>query len=449
MADLLARLDRGVPLLAASKNAKVFEGRVARVHSDGDPLIYPQGPEFRTREELARIVAQLPGKLITMLHPAKDEVSTAPHEQVVGRILEARLDGDYAVVKAVVEGDAAIADVHSGIRELSLGYKCRLDAKRYQYDTNVDHLALVPAARCGDTCALRVDTTHTTIHETGVAMTAPPSDVSSETPLKCPCQGGPLCAECMHRANLNTLGHGDSAGTPCKSCAMRYHAPITSMPDAETIKMDELQKQLTAAIADAVALKARVDAADQLASTAETKLAAAEVVRDNAVADSAAEKTRSAAALAAEVTRADAAIETARAEAAQVRADAAANQQAAVAARVALETMANAILGSTDTEGKIIDRSKIIDRDLKVAVIKHVDGIDVAADKVSIYVDGIFDGAVERHARAKGSTAGALQALTTMRVDGANVLPATLDDEKAAQAALARNLSTAWMKTQE
>jgi len=60
----------------------VFEGRVARVHGDGDPLSYPTGPEYRTAEELARIVEQLPGTPVTMLHP-DDLVNVDPKARIV------------------------------------------------------------------------------------------------------------------------------------------------------------------------------------------------------------------------------------------------------------------------------------------------------------------------------------------------------------------------------
>ena len=39
----------------------MFTGVVARVHTQGDPLVYTTGPEHRDLDELRRVVEQLPG----------------------------------------------------------------------------------------------------------------------------------------------------------------------------------------------------------------------------------------------------------------------------------------------------------------------------------------------------------------------------------------------------
>lgn len=178
--------------------------------------------------------------------------------------------------------------------------------------------------------------------------------------------------------------------------------------------------------------KARSDA-DKARSDAEGKLTAAEVARDLAQSQVATLTT------AAEKARTDAA---SAAETAQARFD------ADVAERVALLAAASQILGSVDKDKKPVDRSKTDARALKVEIVKHVDGIDIAADKVPAYVDGMYAGALERHAKAAGSVAGTRQAIVGLRVDAAKnpALQSHRDQERAAAAAAKKRLDNAWMQ---
>lgn len=131
----------------------MFEAVVARVHGDGDALVYESGPEHRDVAELRRLVEQMPGKPVTLYHP-DEMIGDRAHPTIVGRIIDARLDGDLAIARLRIESRAAREAVLGGIRQLSLGYLARTDARRYQRDTVVDHLALVPRGRCGAQCAI-------------------------------------------------------------------------------------------------------------------------------------------------------------------------------------------------------------------------------------------------------------------------------------------------------
>lgn len=442
----LFRTDRRAALapLAAPKAAVHFEGRVARVHTPEDPLQYNTGPEYRRADEVQRIVDQLVGIKVTMHHP-KGLLSQGAEARVIGTVIAARMDGEYAVAVIALDDETAIEEVKSGIQQLSLGYQCNLDADRYQVGIQLDHLAVVPAARCGESCALRADEatwSEADYHCPGCqcndrkdgvtaaaiadgvwndAMSKMPTKKAAEGDEECPCQGSKPASESRHET------------CTCKTDANCYS-------DAY---MDELKNQLAAAIADAAAEKVRADAAEKRANEEKVRADSAvalatqaEIERDNAKRE-----------LAAETARADAAVEQAKADAEKARQDAAASTASAVAARVKLLTEANKVLGETE------DRMAMADRDIKVAVIKHVDGDDVPADKPDLYVDGIYDGALKRHAKGAGSRADTVVAIHQMRQDGAAAVVAAADPmagEKAAQAALARAMSTAWMqKTQE
>lgn len=151
------RVDRG--LLRRPQrigHALVIEGHAARVHGPSNPLRYAHGDEYRDVAELQRIVGQLAGKPVTMRHP-DGLIMFGAAAQVVGRVDSAWIDGDHIAVRLRVDNAEAIADIESGTKELSLGYATTVGDDGFQRDTDVDHMAIVPTARCGGTCALRVD----------------------------------------------------------------------------------------------------------------------------------------------------------------------------------------------------------------------------------------------------------------------------------------------------
>jgi hypothetical protein len=161
---------------------------------------------------------------------------------------------------------------------------------------------------------------------------------------------------------------------------------------------------------------------------------------------------------------AQAALETAKSELAQVKADAEASLaqaktdaadafakevDARVATRVGLLTEA-ARFDLKDAEGNKLDLAKLNDREIKCAVIKHVDGDEVPAEKSADYVDGVYRGSLKRGNDAAGSRADARQTINQMRNDGAaNVQLTYRQREEAARDAMKRESSLAWTKTTE
>ncbi len=177
----------------SATGARVFSGVAARVQPVGDGLQYPTGPEYRDRAGLEELCKQLPGKPVTLNHP-DGLVSRGAPARVIGRILSARLDGDLAHVEIEVHDEAAARAIEQGLNELSVGYECKLDADRFQRNIIVDHLAVVPRARCGPTCHLD--------HAHDDALGAS--------------QG---------------CGQGCGQGCACKSCAIAYTSLDTAMAD--------------------------------------------------------------------------------------------------------------------------------------------------------------------------------------------------------------------------
>lgn len=151
------RFDRGTLQRPTRRgDALVIEGYAARVHRPGDPLRYEHGDEYRDAAELKRLTDQLAGLPVTLGHPP-GLLKSGAKGRIVGRIDSAWLDGDRAGVRLAITDAAAAREVESGTKELSLGYAVSVRSDGYQQDSEADHLAIVPAARCGATCSLRTD----------------------------------------------------------------------------------------------------------------------------------------------------------------------------------------------------------------------------------------------------------------------------------------------------
>jgi hypothetical protein len=151
---IVDRADRGElarPVKSAGGTV-VYEAYAARVGM----LQYPWGVEHRDGAELQRIVDQLNrGAQLTIRHPAA-MISEGSDYVAGGRVISARVDDGYAMI-SFRANPAGVAAISAGVRELSLGYHCRIDDRDFQRDTRVDHVALVERGRCGHTCSVRVD----------------------------------------------------------------------------------------------------------------------------------------------------------------------------------------------------------------------------------------------------------------------------------------------------
>lgn len=160
--------------------------------------------------------------------------------------------------------------------------------------------------------------------------------------------------------------------------------------------------------------------------------------------DESEEKLDSAQLAALENARKDAELALAAAE--KARKDAIDQIPALVRARVALETQAASVLGAGD-------RTTMSDREVKLAVIKRVDGDDYSDAKYDdSYVAAMFDGACKRAAKGSQATAAVAATIAANRADAANAAAEPtavtgLAAEHAASEKHRNSLSTAWTQS--
>lgn len=382
--------------LAAPVAATIYEGRVARVHVPGDALMYTTGPEHRDAGGVNEIVEQLKGLKVYLHHPTVFP-SANSDQKVVGYVESGRFDDDSAIARVVITDDETLAAIASGTFELSLGYACVLDENRYQRSIKLDHLAVVERARCGASCALRTDEAK----EVTVKIEIP-AELTSKLD------------EVLEAINANP------ATCACKSHAIP-HNKEEHMSDPTTPDLAAEMAALNTKLAEAHAALSKL-----------------EIEATNARKD--------AEAVAAKLADAEKALETAKSEAAEavskVKTDAAEalknEMQARVDARVNLLVEAGKVL-------KDADLSKMDDREIKCAVIKHVDGDEVPAEKSMDYVTGVYEGALKRSGKAAESRAEVRVAVSEMRKDGATVLTG-IDAERASKEKMRIESAQAWAK---
>lgn len=447
--DVVVRTDRGVNL-ASPTTGTLYEGKAGSVHDDKDPLIYFDGPEYRTLDEVESIVEQLPGKPFTLLHPSDGLVSEGAKADIIGRVVSARVDNGYAVATIMVTDERGREAIAQGTFALSLGYRCVLDSKRYQRKIQIDHLALVPKGRC-QTCELRADAskcihgldTEETTMEIGthtIKVDVQLTDTAKET-LKTlenaeafqrvlsdamSAMSKVNCDNCdamyekgtSHTCAPKTDHEGSSGECTCKNRAMSHTSGETTMADTE------LQGKLDAALAEIASLKEKVTTLEVEATNArkDADVLKGQVEAAQALASKAKED-------------AEAEVNKAKTDAA----DALANElNARVDARVALLLEASKVLKDQDLKA-------LSDRDIKIAVIKHVDGDDVPAEKSNDYVAGVYEGALKRAGSASASRETVRTTLNDMRKDSAPVLKGA-DLEKAAKEQMHRESAQAWTK---
>jgi hypothetical protein len=262
------------------------------------------------------------------------------------------LDEDTAVARMVISDQGALDAINSDTTELSLGYYRKL-VDGYQKDIKLDHLAIVDRARCGPVCALRTDEivkaeiTETIKASVAEAMTAlrDQGAILAELPGVNPCT-------CKTHAIVHT--NGESMSDTTLTAEM---ADLKAKLEAANKKLDELEVAATNAKKDAEVSSAKVLALETDLATAKSDAAAA--------------------------------VSQAKADAEAVLAT---ELQARVDARVALVVEAAKIIKD--------DISKMSDRDIKIAVVKHVDGDEIPAEKSMDYVSGVYEGALKRAAGA-------------------------------------------------
>ena len=138
---------------------------------------YENGREYRSTEEVfhADSLESLKGAPVTDLHPSEKSIDSFltpanAKQHIIGLTEAVERDGDYLKGSLIIFHEGAIKAIESGERkEISLGYKCRLEptpgsinGESYdaiQRDIVVNHVAIGPKGwgRAGPDCAIRTD----------------------------------------------------------------------------------------------------------------------------------------------------------------------------------------------------------------------------------------------------------------------------------------------------
>lgn len=143
---------------------------------------YANGREYRSDEEVFRAdsLESLKGAPVTDLHPTEkgaDSFLTPANakQHMVGITESVERDGPYLKGSLIIFHEEVIKAIESGERkEISLGYRCRLDPTpgvvngnaydAVQRDIVINHVAIGPKgwARAGADCSIRTDSQKTT-----------------------------------------------------------------------------------------------------------------------------------------------------------------------------------------------------------------------------------------------------------------------------------------------
>jgi hypothetical protein len=224
--------------------------------------------ELIDADELAKADAlmTLGRKPVTRRHPAtgivtpatvkEDQVGTVGENVIVGA-------GGFIQVTMTVHRADAIAEIDSGVKELSCGYFCRIDRTpgvwkdaagvehaydQRQYDRRYNHIALMDRGRHGPAASIRVDGADTVAEQT--TGDDPDTNQQQEPAMK---------------FKIRIDGREYEVEASSAEEALRIQARIQAMMDAEkerdTLKgrVDGLEAELRTAKADAE--KLRTDAA--------------------------------------------------------------------------------------------------------------------------------------------------------------------------------------------
>lgn len=126
-----------------------------------DGLIYAERrPEDVFRPET---IASFEGKPVCMGHPERDVTPHNWRELAAGVVLNPRrgtaMDDDVILADLLITNKDEIEAVRNGLREVSAGYNADYEdlgtpGRVRQYNIIANHLALVPAGRCGPRCSI-------------------------------------------------------------------------------------------------------------------------------------------------------------------------------------------------------------------------------------------------------------------------------------------------------
>lgn len=439
---------------------RLFDGVVARTHPPGDALEYTSGPEHRDLEELQHLVDQLAGLPVVAAaepdskhplgHPDNLIIAGAEYYEI-GRVISGKVDGDKAVASIYIHDAGALQEIEDGTRELSLGYRCSLDSARYQREITLDHLSVVPRARCGAECSLRVDAlpvepkcgcplaksvadaTKQAVNVSdltvGVKVVLDPASekllndlkalghkdevtVTVEVEEEDDCAECPQCGADLPEDSTYCPGCGEALANmamdakKCDACKKLMDNNKCDACKAKTAKSDKTEpcscnthaKMLNTGeqTMDAAELQKKLDEA--LAEITALKAAVAKADEDSTLALNQANADLKAEKLVSDKLAAD--IEAVKADAA-VKIDAATKTRTD-ADEADFQVRVDARVELLDAAGKVgIENFKTMtDRAIKVAIVSKVDEMDVEDNRSADYVNAMYTGAMKRFGKA-------------------------------------------------
>ena len=105
-----------------------------------------------------KVVESTEGASVTLIHPNELETTMHTHKRDnVGHVQNIYVEGEYLKGTIFIKDAEAIAEVENGIKEVSLGYDSKIeeiDGKLYKTNIVVNHVAIVPEGRCGESCKI-------------------------------------------------------------------------------------------------------------------------------------------------------------------------------------------------------------------------------------------------------------------------------------------------------
>ncbi|MEO9158220.1 MAG: DUF2213 domain-containing protein [Kofleriaceae bacterium] len=128
---------------------------------------------------------------------------------VVGKVIAARRDGDKAIATVIIHDSIVLDQIRSGAKETSLGYELKLDSNRYQRAISLDHLAIVPRARCGPACSLQTD--------------------AASTAATCACASCASCATVDRAPSTASIGPTRADAAKCRPEVLARFQPLADI----------------------------------------------------------------------------------------------------------------------------------------------------------------------------------------------------------------------------
>lgn len=331
--------------------------------------------EYRPPEEVFKLDSMESFALVPVTdeHPPKMLTTRTVKKYAAGTTGEnIRQDGDHVAARLVITDDALIAKMKAGKREVSCGYACDIDNTPGVTPDGVRYDAVQRNIR-GNHLAV---TTHGRVGSARVRMDSVLAEITEDDTM----------------ADTRTDAFPPAAkkkGPPVAPAAAPAAAPAPVDPAAPPA--DPVAAEDPAAEAETTGEAPAADPAAPVAGgSIEARLASAlgEIAK-----------------LIQELTdaKAGAAAATARADAAE------ASFEDRVRGRVELLTVAGPVLGAE------VRLDSLTDREVQLAVVKHVTGVDVSAEKSDDYVAARYDAALERYEAAGMANAKLAEVLNLRR----------------------------------